>query len=259
MRACDHHAMRSNDNSRRAVCVHGAGGGGWEWTVWGRVLVARGWGVLAPDLQPASTGIAATRLHDYVAQVSNWCAVQPPDLLIGASLGGLLALAVAAEVRPRALVLVNPLPPLCFEAESAGAGAESLSMSTSAREQSPAIVPWGSSRSLASTRRALPDADDATCLAVFRHWRDESGAALNAAIGGIAVVRPSCPVLVLGSEDDDDVAPAAVQALTQLLKADFELLRQASHVGPLLGRGAGAIAQRVADWSEQRFSEHNTR
>jgi pimeloyl-ACP methyl ester carboxylesterase len=132
-----------------AVCVHGAGGGGWEWAIWARVFAARGWRVVAPDLLPVAEGLAATALADYRAQVLAWCAqASTPPVLIGASLGGLLALSVAAQANESALVLVNPLPPWGLPA---GAPA-------------PPIVRWGSARRFASTRRAMPDADDAARL-----------------------------------------------------------------------------------------------
>src|SRR5690606_37144957 len=165
------HAMREVLGTQSTVvCVHGAGGGGWEWAVWARVLGARGFDVMAPDLQPVADGIAATRLHDYRAQVAGWCegAGQMP-ILIGASLGGLLALAVARSVNPAALVLVNPMPP--------GGVAGSI--------PSPPVIPWRSRRSLSSTRRAMPDCDDASRLFAYRHWRDESGAVLDEAHAGI--------------------------------------------------------------------------
>ena len=50
-----------------AVCVHGAGGAGWEWTIWARVLAVRGWRVVAPDLLPAANGLAATALDSATA------------------------------------------------------------------------------------------------------------------------------------------------------------------------------------------------
>lgn len=263
--------MKRNDDARRAVFVHGAGGGGWEWALWARVFAARGWSVLAPDLQPAADGVAATRWGDYREQVRQWCAT-PPDLLVGASLGGLLALAVAAAVQPRALVLVNPLPPCglgradaCLHAPAGAcvpAGGLSLTSWRAhmpAREPYPAVVPWGSARSLAATRRALPDADDATCLVAFRRWRDEAGAVLNAAMAGIDIAPPRCPVLIVASEKDDDVPAATSRALAQSLAADFQLLHRTSHVGPLLERSAAQSAQRVAEWSESRFTQHNPR
>lgn len=222
-----------------ALCVHGGGGGGWEWGAWTRVFAARGFMTQAPDLEPVAAGLAATRFADYREQVLlRWRAgarANAPGALIGASLGGLLALSMAAEAGAAALVLVNPLPPAGVVARLPGAVCEP-------------IVPWGRQRSLASTRRALPDADDATVLHAFRRWRDESGAVLDEARAGIVVEPPRCPVLVLSSEHDDDVPPLASRALAVRLGADFESLRGTSHVGPLLGTRAAAIANRVADW-----------
>ena len=223
----------------RTLFVHGAGGGGWEWGAWARVFAARGFATQAPDLEPAAGGLAATHFGDYRDQVlQRWregAGANVPGVLIGASLGGLLALSVAAELGAAALVLVNPLPPAGVVARIPG-------------EVREPIVPWGRQRSLASTRRALPDADDATILHAFRRWRDESGAVLDEARAGIVVEPPRCPVLVLSSEHDDDVPPLASRALAVRLGADFESLRGASHVGPLLGTRAAAIAIRVADW-----------
>ncbi|HEY0233170.1 MAG TPA: alpha/beta hydrolase family protein [Dokdonella sp.] len=219
------------------VCVHGAGGGGWEWAIWARVLAARGFAVIAPDLQPVAAGIEATRLADYSAQVLQWCrGVDAPVVLVGASLGGRLALLTARAAGASALVLVNPLPP------------EGLAGPHPPR---PPRVPWGRERSLARTRRALPDADAAARLYAFRRWRDESGAALDEACAGFPLEPQACPVLLLASECDDDVPAASSRALAAALAADFELLTAATHVGPLLGRSAAATAERVARWIEQ--------
>lgn len=223
---------------KTAICVHGAGGGGWEWAIWQRVLCARGWNVLAPDLMPAAAGIAATRFDDYAAQVRDWCEAAPaPPVLIGASLGGLLALHACAHVAPRALVLINPLP-------FAGIAPRP------SRIDYPDVVPWARERSLAGTRRALPDADAAACLFALRRWRDESGAVLRAAALGIQVEIPRGPVLVLASELDRDVPVTASRNLAAHLHADFRLLHGASHVGPLLRRGAAAVAESVTRWCD---------
>ncbi|MBY4597759.1 alpha/beta fold hydrolase, partial [bacterium BD-1] len=81
-----------SEHAHGAVFVHGAGGGGWEWAAWRRVFAAAGWNALAPDLWPAPAGLAATSLADYAVQVRGWLAAAPrPRVLVGASLGGLLA------------------------------------------------------------------------------------------------------------------------------------------------------------------------
>lgn len=229
--------MDANGKSRpRVLFVHGAGGGGWEWALWARVAAARGWDAVAPDLMPAPGGLERTTFDDYAAQVRAWCAATAPQALVGASLGGLLALAAAATAPPRRLVLINPLPPAGIEPRPT-------------RDAPwPAVVPWGRSRAIDGTRRALPDADAAACLLAFRRWRDESGAVLRSACAGVAVGRVDAPLLVLASGADADVPPAASAAVAARYGGTCTTLSGASHVGPLLGRDAAAVAARTFDW-----------
>jgi predicted alpha/beta hydrolase family esterase len=216
-----------------AIFIHGAGGGGWEWNIWQRVFARSGWRTRAADLMPAAAGIAATRLEDYIAQVNAWCEqAAAPYVMIGASLGGLLALRAQPKTFARGIVLINPL------------SARSLTSERLAQD----IVPWGRERSLHGTRRALPDADDAACLYAFRRWRDESGAVLRAADQCIQVETSPMRALVLASEFDTDVPATASRALASALGADFRLLPAASHVGPLLGRNAAAVAAASVAW-----------
>jgi len=228
----------------RVVFVHGAGGGAWEWAIWRRGFAAQGWNVIARDLQPAECGLAQTRLQNYAGQVEDWMRAGAGEgdqgesvrsVLVGASLGGLLALSVAQRVVPAALVLVNPLPP---------AGIEPRRES----RQWPDIVAWGSARSFASTCRAMPDADDAARWFAFRRWRDESGCVLREASRGAAVDVVTCPMLIFAGERDADVAPAASRTLAEIHGAEFRLLHGAGHLSPLLGRIASAVAQDAADW-----------
>ena len=222
-----------------AVFVHGAGGGGWEWAIWARVFAADGWQVLAPDLRPASGGLAATRLADYAGQVRQWLAPLPrPRVLVGASLGGLLAAMNAGDAE--ALVLVNPMPP----AGLPGAAAR------------PAIVPWGRTASLAGTRRAMPGADDAAALLAFRRWRDESGKVLDEAAAGVALEAPGIPVLVFGSEADADVPFDASRALAAAWSAPFRPL-PGSHVDPLLGHIAAPTATQTLAWLKKQMGSEN--
>ena len=220
-----------------ALLVHGAGGGGWEWDIWRRVFEAAGVPAHAPDLQPSPRGLAVTTFVDHAAQVREAGGRLPrPRVLVGASLGG--ALVAACADGADALVLVNPIPPAPLHARLPPC-------------ELPDVVPWRRTASIASTRRSLPDADDATALFAFRHWRDDSGLALREAWAGIDVPRPGCPVLCIASEEDDDVPPAATIALADAWQAS--LLRvPGSHVGPLLGRQAPHIAASVLNWLSGR-------
>ncbi len=217
-----------------ALLVHGAGGGAWEWNLWRGVWQAQGIETDALELRPAPAGLAATALHDYLAQVRAALRALPrPRALAGASLGGLLALLAADDAD--ALVLVNPLPPAPWHAQ------------LPPREW-PDVVRWQGDARLASTRRAMPDADDASALFAFRHWRDESGAVLREAHAGVVANRPSCPTLLIASAQDADVPPAAITAMADAWGASQLQTLSASHVGPLLGWHAAAIAGQAAAW-----------
>ncbi len=229
--------QRIGDNATAALAIHGAGGGGWEWALWQRVWRAHTRTLQAPDLVPAGGGLAQTRLAHYLAQMRAAATALRRPVLIGASLGGLIALAIAADVDASALVLVDPLPPRGIVPRPA------------VRALPQDIVPWGSRRRFASTQRALPDADEAARLYAFRRWRDESAAVVREAAAGIEVAAPRCPVLVIACDGDEVVPTAASHALSQQLGAEFWRC-DSSHVGPLLGRGAAAIAARVLAWTQ---------
>lgn len=225
---------------KTALMIHGAGGGGWEWDVWRRVFAAAGWHVSAPDLQPSAAGLGATTLDDYESQVRHWIRTTSPCLVLGASLGGLLALRCHPAARGATLVLVNPM-------SSAGLpGVAPLGL------RYPVLMPWRRSASLTSTARSLPDAEPTTWHAAWRRWRDESGAVMNAAASGVPTERPDAPVLIVISDRDADVPAATSCALASALGADVLACADASHVGPLLGRHASDIAERVLAWLRLR-------
>lgn len=223
--------------SRPAVLfVHGSGGGGWEWHVWRAVFEARGWAVFAPDLQPASAGLPETALGDYIAQVESHAvgmAVAP--VLIGASMGGLLALKVAERVPVAALVLVNSIPPLGVP------GWPDLARIF------PALIPWSKS-ALEATRESLPDADEETIRWTHARWRDESGRVMRALYEGVPAAPRRCPALVIAGREDREVRPEVGMELARRLGADFACFDGVSHLGALLGRRAPAIAGLACHW-----------
>ena len=92
------------------------------------------------------------------------------------------------------------------------------------------------------TRRALFDSDEMTCLFAFRHWRDESGAVMNAAMAGIKIDLFDRPVLMMASELDTDVPFHISEQLASNLNVTFSFLPKTSHVGPLLGSRAAQFA-----------------
>ena len=238
--------------------MHGAGGGGWEWEAWRNPLQAAGFEFVARDLEPSAAGLSQTRLEDYVQQVVEWgnapstVANGAPDesrlVLLGASMGGAVALRAAEALSPDAVVLVNAMVPSPW-AEPLGAG-----------EEHPDVIAYAG-KPLASTARALPDCSEEVQRWACARWRDESGAVMDELRGGRApgsagdrADRPACRVLfVVGGSDD------AVPAKGQLAWARAwrgEAARDVSsrtysgmgHVGPLMGTRSGEVAAEVVRW-----------
>ena len=109
-----------------AVFIHGMWGTPGVWRNWRPAFEAHGWQTLAPALrhhEPPSTGTSApgtgigtVSLLDYAADLEDFIgtlAPKGPDkpILVGHSMGGLLALMLAARGRARAAVLLTPAPP----------------------------------------------------------------------------------------------------------------------------------------------------
>lgn len=94
----------------RVLCLHGLGGTGA--TMWPLVATLSGLGhtVLAPTLPGHGTGpddLVGVMWDDWLAAARAW----PADVVVGQSLGGGLALALAAEGAVRAAVAINmPAP-----------------------------------------------------------------------------------------------------------------------------------------------------
>ena len=111
--------------------------------------------------------------------------LKPGCVLVGASLGGLVAAAIADSLQARALVLLNPALP---------------AVSSHPRPSSVVVHgnrPWGLRASVSSTRGAVSELHPLDVLQVFRRWSDCSLRLLHEIAEGIDVQRPSMPCLLL--------------------------------------------------------------
>ena len=105
--------------ARLAVLIHGMWGPSDVWRNWRPLLEARGWQTLAPSLRhhdapPESPppALGTTSLHDYVADLETALRALPEKpVVIGHSMGGLIALLLCAKGLATAGVLLTPAPP----------------------------------------------------------------------------------------------------------------------------------------------------
>jgi pimeloyl-ACP methyl ester carboxylesterase len=105
--------------ARLAVLIHGMWGTADVWRNWRPFLETRGWRTIAPSLRhhdapPESPppALATTSLHDYVADLeASLQALPEKPVVIGHSMGGLIALLLCAKGLAKAGVLLTPAPP----------------------------------------------------------------------------------------------------------------------------------------------------
>jgi pimeloyl-ACP methyl ester carboxylesterase len=102
------------------VMIHGMWGGGWYWNNYVRYFEARGYRCIAPTLRYHDVDpdwdphphLGTTSLIDYVDNLENETAdLKDPPILMGHSMGGLLALMLASRIQAKALVLLAPASP----------------------------------------------------------------------------------------------------------------------------------------------------
>lgn len=221
------------------VMIHGAGGGGWEYDLWKPVFEKAGWKVVNKDLVPVNGDYAKTEFEDYLRQVLTWTPKSGRVVLVGASMGGILAIKAAEIERVDAVVLVNSTTPKGVgPARNPGAPV-------------PPIMRWANGP-LKDTEDAMPDSDRKTILWAWKRWRDESGAVMNSIRSGINAHPPKCPTLCVLATADTDVPFARGVALADWAKADVFTYRGMSHVGPLMSTRATEVAQSVLHWLAAR-------
>jgi len=100
--------------------IHGMWGGSWQWAEWRKFFEAKGFKCETPTLRhhdvdsksKPPAGLGCTGLNDYVIDLEERIKkVNEKPIIIGHSMGGLLALMLSARNLARAAVMITPAPP----------------------------------------------------------------------------------------------------------------------------------------------------
>lgn len=222
----------------KVLFVHGAGGGGWEWNTWLPAFSSDQYETFAIDLLPSPSGLESTDFK-YYEDILNTID-RRPDVLIGASMGGLLCLRAFTAMSPKALVIVCSAIPL-----------EVLELIDEASKpvpiEYPAVIQWANG-AFEDTVNCLPDADEDMHKFAWQRWRDESGLVLNEIQHGLSIPHITCPVLCLIPDDDESIDPHHQKLLANYIHAETIHLADMKHVSPLLGRNSVNVANQVLSW-----------
>jgi pimeloyl-ACP methyl ester carboxylesterase len=215
--------------------VHGAFCGGWVFERFRAPFEAAGHEVTAIDLPGHAPGgsVAAVSMADYARKVAQLCrAADEPPILIGHSMGGLVAQLAAAQAPVASLILLAPSPPWGVSGSTMEEAVSAMSLYALGPFWLQAIDP---DYALAK-RFSLDRMDRDDRRAVFARMVPESGLALWQTLNWwldpfmtTAVGRVAAPSLVIAGGKDVIHPPATARQTAQRLGATFEVLPEMSH------------------------------
>ena len=233
--------MRPGESRPPLVMVHGAFCGGWCFDGFRVAFEAEGWAVSAPDLpghaaNGGPSAVAGRSVADYAKALAEVIGAQPaPPVLIGHSLGGLVAQLAAARRTVAGLILLAPSPawgqPVTSPVELAASGA--LLASLGAYWLDSVAPDWSTVRAMTFDRlpddlartlyaRMIPESGRAL-FEVLNWWMDPT---LASFVPPIAHQQPSLVI----SGGADRIHPPATVAVTGLrLCADSRSVEALSH------------------------------
>ncbi|HEY9515621.1 MAG TPA: alpha/beta fold hydrolase [Gemmatimonadaceae bacterium] len=241
--------------------VHGMFGGAWQFAEWQRHLAMMGYSSVAIDLRGHNgsrpvADIGKVSTHEYVEDAMTTARTMGKPVVVGHSMGGLIAQKLAEAGAVSAAVLLCSAPPKGISIASAALLIRQV-------KHASAIL---------LSRPLLPDRSDAEALvlnhvppserdALLERMVPESGrAAREMSLGAIAVdeQRVHCPVLSAGAGDDRFLPPRISRALAKKYGAEHR--EYAGHGHYIVGEpGWERVADDLADWISAQGQSLNAR
>ena len=235
------------------LLIHGMFGGAWYWEGYQSLLASRGYASHAINLRGHHGSrpvrdIGKVPLRDYIADALEVARTLKNPIIIGHSMGGLIAQKVAEAGACRACVLLAAAPPRWIPVVSWILVARQLKYA----------------KALTLFQPLMPDRSDADALmfnrtpmdaraAYFPRLVPESGRAgfdLSFGIVGVSPGRVSAPVMVVTGSDDQFVVPRVARAIAAKYRAPLKVYDGFAH-HIMNEPGWEKPAGDIIDWMDQ--------
>ncbi len=231
------------------VLVHGSWGSSAMWMGYVQFLASKGWDVYAPDVRghgKSEGDVAGTTMDEYVQDVRQSIVEHGLDtpVVIGHSMGGLIALMYAATYGAQAIVAIDPSP--SKEVQGAGEKKEYPAKYSPMDAGMPAEV--------VEIMKALPDIPQEKLMPMKDMLGMESGVARSERKLGISVPKEKLqmPTLFVGGELGESVpfgiGIKTAQAMAKYYGAPVIEIQGATHPGILIGDHAMEAVQKIEEW-----------
>jgi pimeloyl-ACP methyl ester carboxylesterase len=204
---------------------------------------------------PSGTVLGRVSINDFIddaRQVARWLTERlSRPIVVGHSMGGLIAQKLGEEGLARALVLLSPAPPRGISVMSGKLLRRQLRYLPALLRSRRVVPRWSDMRELVLNR--VPEADQQAAFARF--VSDSGRAGREMSFGAVRVdaerVRANgCPVLVVTSDDDRFIPPRIAQRIAQRYRAPVYMARGHGHL-MLQEPGWSEPASFIASWLER--------
>lgn len=228
------------------ILVHGAANSARVWSFWQEELARLGWSSHAVDLRghgaSAAVDLGATRMADYADDVIAFArSLRHPPVLVGWSMGGLVAMMAAAACSARACVGLAPSTP-----------ARTFDASVSLRSGVFGPEEYGIVDRDPDHQPAMADLDRAERVIALEALGSESRLARDERKAGVVVDVP-CPMLIVTGTTDTQWPRQRYDDLH--FAADHISIDGASHWGLVLNRRLLAgMASAVTSWLDKAIA-----
>jgi pimeloyl-ACP methyl ester carboxylesterase len=253
-------ADRSLDRVTGILLIHGGGHGPWCWEEFADRLAERGHDVRAVRLRghDQRPGRIWHRVHDYLDDVRDAAAAFPePPVLVGHSLGGLLAQRYLERHPAPGAVLMASVPPGGMSASAVRLGARHPLVLLKVNFLM-SLRPLVATSELVRELLFAPGTPQAVVDRCRARLQDESYLAF---VDMVALVLPRprrvhAPVLVLGAEWDGFITVEEVHRTAQAYRTRAEIFPDMGH-DMMLDTGWREVADRIDTWVRETVARGN--
>lgn len=235
------------------LLIHGICGGAWYWEPYQRLLASRGYAAHAMDLRghhgsrPVAD-IGKVSIADYVADAAEVARSLKNPIVIGHSMGGLIAQKLAEAGLCRACVLLASAPPRWIPVVSLKLLTRQLKHLPALARFRPLVPDRGDADALMFNRTPL--SDRATFFARLVPASGRAGFDISLGVVGVRESRVTAPLLVVTGRDDQFVVPRVARAIAAKYRAPLKAYDSFAH-HIMSEPGWERPAADVVDWMDQ--------